>query len=532
MGIFLPIFWFNVSLVFFCDWFSTYFVRKDVFFMKKLCKIMLICLILITGLLIPVHAYAAANVKFSDVKETDWFYPTVTRLVQKGHISGYTDGSFRPQNNIRVSEFTKILISAVGYQADSSRSGYWAEGCINKAKKLGIIKNGEFSNYDRYITRGEMARMIVRTEKIVKEKGITLNIPENYKEYASLITDYAYMDSDNQNIALKVFVSGIISGFPDGSFGFDKNATRAEASAIIIRFIEKDQRKVPVLPDNEYTDVPMVTEDIQDVSETDNSSEYSSSVQVTGEDDLTVTTRFKGSVNYVYPYWGMEYIMGPENTYYYAIYYGENGQVKYGEIIRQADDFVLERVYPDETYEEFTPPPLTEKQKQDFIDKYDPEKVKERIRQEGEESIKKEEENTNDLVKRNVLKITEGNMYSVYTYAKPEDSVLREIVRVHSEIYFGNTFENAYNFDVYEVEKDIVSQLNKLTLPVPLNVSIVPYKCPDFPEGTLAFEKLEKFDNQYGIRIILFNNENLSIRKQFEIQMENYFEEAEYIQYF
>ena len=202
---------------------------------------------------IPVNAVAGqAYIKhqFSDVRETDWFYPTVSKLVEKGYIGGYPDGTFKPQNNIRVSEFTKILISAIGYQVDVSKGGYWAEGYINKAKELGIIQDNEFDDYDRYITRGEMARMVVRagTGTSAKGKGISLDVPENYKSYSYLITDYSTLDPDSKDIALKVFVSGIITGFSDGSFGFDKNATRAEACAILMRFLEKDQRKIPELP--------------------------------------------------------------------------------------------------------------------------------------------------------------------------------------------------------------------------------------------------------------------------------------------
>lgn len=200
---------------------------------------------------IPVNAVAGqAYIKhqFSDVRETDWFYPTVSKLVEKGYIGGYPDGTFKPQNNIRVSEFTKILISAIGYQVDVSKGGYWAEGYINKAKELGIIQDNEFDDYDRYITRGEMARMIAFAGERVKDKGLSLDVPDNYKSYSYLITDYSTLDPDSKDIALKVFVSGIITGFPDGSFGFDKNATRAEACAILMRFLEKDQRKIPELP--------------------------------------------------------------------------------------------------------------------------------------------------------------------------------------------------------------------------------------------------------------------------------------------
>ena len=219
--------------------------------MKRFMLFLIAAILLFTC--IPVNAVAGqAYIKhqFSDVRETDWFYPTVSKLVEKGYIGGYPDGTFKPQNNIRVSEFTKILISAIGYQVDVSKGGYWAEGYINKAKELGIIQDNEFDDYDRYITRGEMARMIVRagTGTSAKGKGISLDVPDNYKSYSYLITDYSTLDPDSKDIALKVFVSGIITGFPDGSFGFDKNATRAEACAILMRFLEKDQRKIPELP--------------------------------------------------------------------------------------------------------------------------------------------------------------------------------------------------------------------------------------------------------------------------------------------
>ena len=91
--------------------------------------------------------------------------------------------------------------------------------------------------------------MIVRagTDSSIKEQGISLDVPENYKEYSSLITDYSTLDHNSQDTALKIFTSGIISGFPDGTIGFNKNATRAEACAILMRFLEKDQRRIPQL---------------------------------------------------------------------------------------------------------------------------------------------------------------------------------------------------------------------------------------------------------------------------------------------
>lgn len=227
-------------------------MRKKVkYLFKVMALIMILSMILPTGLSVSqTKVFASTPVYFTDVKETDWFYKDVMELTKRGLISGYSDKTFKPSAQIRVDEFIKILVSTIDENIKPSQSNYWADSYINRAKELGIVQDGEFTNYTRYITRGEMARMIVRagTGTSAKGKGFSLDIPENYKEYSSLITDYSTLDPDSKDIALKVFVSGIISGFSDGSFGFDKSATRAEACAILMRFLEKDQRRIPELP--------------------------------------------------------------------------------------------------------------------------------------------------------------------------------------------------------------------------------------------------------------------------------------------
>ncbi|HHW47486.1 MAG TPA: hypothetical protein GXX14_02580 [Clostridiaceae bacterium] len=180
------------------------------------------------------------NTNFSDIKTSDWFYNNVTKLARDGLISGYPDKTFRPLGNITVAEFIKILIKAMGHDLRAVKGDYWAKNFINKAIELGIIYKDEFDNYDRPITRGEMARMILRAEG--EEKTV-----ENLEEYSSRISDYETLNPEERETSVKIFASGIITGFPDGSFGFHRNATRAEACAILSRFLNKEERIVPEL---------------------------------------------------------------------------------------------------------------------------------------------------------------------------------------------------------------------------------------------------------------------------------------------
>lgn len=181
----------------------------------------------------------AKNPSFADVKSTDWYYNSVIRMVKDGLISGYSDNTFRPMENMTVSEFIKMLVVALGYHdLHPVKGDYWAKNYINKALETGLIQNGEFDNYDRPITRGEMARLIIRAEK--DETAFN-----NWESYVSSITDDTVLTPEERETAAKIIASGIMTGFSDGSFGFRKNATRAQACTIMLKFLNKGERTPP-----------------------------------------------------------------------------------------------------------------------------------------------------------------------------------------------------------------------------------------------------------------------------------------------
>lgn len=53
-------------------------------------------------------------ISFTDVKMSDWYYSYVKAGVQLGLLDGYSDGTFRPNNNITRAEATKIIDTIVG----------------------------------------------------------------------------------------------------------------------------------------------------------------------------------------------------------------------------------------------------------------------------------------------------------------------------------------------------------------------------------------------------------------------------------
>ncbi|MCQ2560863.1 MAG: S-layer homology domain-containing protein [Clostridia bacterium] len=104
---------------------------------------------------------------FSDISADAWYSNYVLTLHNIGAISGYTDGTYRPNNQITRAEFTAIAVSfahAVDEEAGfpDVPSSHWAEPYINSAAHYGWVTgypDGTFRPGDT-ITRAEAITII------------------------------------------------------------------------------------------------------------------------------------------------------------------------------------------------------------------------------------------------------------------------------------------------------------------------------------------------------------------------------------
>ncbi|TYQ16798.1 UNVERIFIED_CONTAM: S-layer family protein [Acetivibrio alkalicellulosi] len=99
---------------------------------------------------------------FIDVSEKDWFYDEIAKARTIGYISGYNDGSMKPNNPITRQEAVAIIcsilrleqsdnISAISHFADSEKIPQWSRGFIITA-----VENGYISGYEDKTIRGDM----------------------------------------------------------------------------------------------------------------------------------------------------------------------------------------------------------------------------------------------------------------------------------------------------------------------------------------------------------------------------------------
>ena len=101
----------------------------------------------LTKLMVAFSAYresaktqGSTGTLFSDVSSGSAYAPHVRIAVQQGWISGYTDGSFRPDNAVTLEEACTAVLKLLGYDV-TTLSGTFPAAQLNKANELGLRDN-------------------------------------------------------------------------------------------------------------------------------------------------------------------------------------------------------------------------------------------------------------------------------------------------------------------------------------------------------------------------------------------------------
>ena len=113
----------------------------------------------------------SAQISFTDVSTTDWFFEQVCRAGAAGYISGYGDGTLRPDNEISRQEVAAILsrllklkvtdnMGAISVFKDADSIPQWSKGTVNA-----VVAGGYMSGYPDQTYQPE--RAITRAEAIV-----------------------------------------------------------------------------------------------------------------------------------------------------------------------------------------------------------------------------------------------------------------------------------------------------------------------------------------------------------------------------
>ncbi len=179
------------------------------------------------------------DIKFTDVKKTDWFYDEVAYVYEEGIMNGTTTTTFSPNDTLTRGMVVTMLWRIAGEPAVSSSDtftdvsyGAWYYSAVEWAAKNGIVNgvgNGKFAP-DNAITREQLAAILYRYTTEYEGSRVSGGSFAGFTD-ADKVSSYA-------ETAMKWAVgAGIITG-SDGKLMPAGNATRAQAAAMFARFME------------------------------------------------------------------------------------------------------------------------------------------------------------------------------------------------------------------------------------------------------------------------------------------------------
>lgn len=160
---------------------------------------------------------------YSDVETDAWYYTYISDLSAAGIVSGYDDGTFRPEASVSWGEALKLVLLASGHSEQTAEQGQtWSQGYLDYAVRSGYVDSNTEIDLNSAITRYEIASLTAKALDI------------------SLTADSPFADTSDAD-AVTLYAAGIMEGSSDSgvrTFNGETNITRAEISAVILRISE------------------------------------------------------------------------------------------------------------------------------------------------------------------------------------------------------------------------------------------------------------------------------------------------------
>ncbi|MDG0792381.1 X2-like carbohydrate binding domain-containing protein [Cohnella ginsengisoli] len=174
-----------------------------------------------------------------------WAKSAVERAVTLGIVTGYPDGTFRPDANVTRQEIAAILIRSLPVDTgaappafrDAGAIGDWASEAVNQVAALGLIvgyEDGTFRPNER-LTRSDLAVLIWRAHALngkKQHKPVDPAMPASYADEEAIPPWAREAVHDLKQL-------GIMRGRDENRFVPDAKVTRAEAIVALMRYLEE-----------------------------------------------------------------------------------------------------------------------------------------------------------------------------------------------------------------------------------------------------------------------------------------------------
>ncbi|WP_261303790.1 S-layer homology domain-containing protein [Paenibacillus andongensis] len=179
---------------------------------------------------------------FSDIS-THWAKADIEMLASKFVVQGMNETTFAPDQHVTRAQFAAMLVSSLALNTDSKsvvfrdvKAEDWFSDAVNTAAKLGLVEGNSAEEFapNANISREQMAMMISRALKL-SGKAVQSTTSQ---EKLSRFTDSNAISNWAKSAVAQTIEANIVNGLTDQSFSPKENATRAQATVMLKRFLQ------------------------------------------------------------------------------------------------------------------------------------------------------------------------------------------------------------------------------------------------------------------------------------------------------
>ncbi len=183
---------------------------------------------------------------FSDIAG-HWAQEKIEYMAAKGYVAGVGENRFAPESKITRAEFAAILARMAGLEPDAGAAGRfsdvpagaWYRGAVGAVTTAGMVYGTSENNFapDEAITREQMAAMLVRF--MAKQGGAAAISDADAAELLASFRDVAEISGWAGLPVAQAVRDGLMAGRESGMFVPLGDATRAEATVVLYRVLQK-----------------------------------------------------------------------------------------------------------------------------------------------------------------------------------------------------------------------------------------------------------------------------------------------------
>lgn len=179
---------------------------------------------------------------FRDVTSTHWAFASVERAAELGLVTGYSDGTFRPDAAVTRAQFVLMLWRMCGKPAAARAASFadasadWYQDALSWAVEKGYVNGLSDTRFgpDAPITRQQAMAILFRLNGGQSDTELTLT-----GIYEQTFADSTTIASWAKDATWWAVYHELVSGVGGSRIAPEANASRAQIAAILLRYADQ-----------------------------------------------------------------------------------------------------------------------------------------------------------------------------------------------------------------------------------------------------------------------------------------------------